>query len=330
MYKLTKKLIKKSNDAFLISLEVFNKPTFSYRTESFSFLFTNAWELLLKAYIYQENKGKKLSIFRRKRRNVKRESISLDECLNRVFLDSLNPVRKNIEFISDIRNEAAHLIVQELDPYFSRTFQAGVLNYINYLKKWFNIDLGKKFNPGLISLISDSTIISDIKTIKSKHNKEDFKSILEWISKYNNLEKLGTEGALSIKYTIAITKNPKNADYIISSGSSGKKEVIILNKPKDPDITHPYKRTFVLAEIKSRIPKDIKFSPHSFQAYLFVKGYRKSNNIYYWHSKVSETSQFSMKLIDEIVQAINKNPKNVEKWNFQYRQHLNLSRKKQI
>jgi len=46
--RLTKKLLDKSQIAFLLSLELYNKPTISYRTEAFSIFFTNAWELLLK------------------------------------------------------------------------------------------------------------------------------------------------------------------------------------------------------------------------------------------------------------------------------------------
>lgn len=46
--RLTKKLLDKSQIALLLSLELYNKLTISYRTEAFSIFFTNAWELLLK------------------------------------------------------------------------------------------------------------------------------------------------------------------------------------------------------------------------------------------------------------------------------------------
>jgi len=97
MRKLTKKLLKKSKESFLLALENFNKPTYGYRTETFSILFTNACELLLKTYIFETSGGKKLSIFRRKKRKQKRESLTIDECLNRVFLSNTDPIRRNIE-----------------------------------------------------------------------------------------------------------------------------------------------------------------------------------------------------------------------------------------
>ena len=43
------RLVNKSIEAFLMGLEVYNKPTIKYRVEGFSFFIVNAWELLLKA-----------------------------------------------------------------------------------------------------------------------------------------------------------------------------------------------------------------------------------------------------------------------------------------
>ncbi len=44
-----RRLIEKSIEAFILSLEIYNKPTIKYRVEGFSFFIVNAWELMLKA-----------------------------------------------------------------------------------------------------------------------------------------------------------------------------------------------------------------------------------------------------------------------------------------
>ena len=44
-------LLSKSEEAYLMSIEIINKPTINYRTEGFCFFICNAWELLLKALI---------------------------------------------------------------------------------------------------------------------------------------------------------------------------------------------------------------------------------------------------------------------------------------
>lgn len=320
--KLSNNLIQKSTDAFLLSLELYNKPTIRYRAESFSMLFSNAWELLLKAYLFEQAKGKRLSIFRRKRRKQKRESISLDECLNRVFNNNNDPVKKNVEYISEIRNEASHLVIPELDPFFSRVFQAGINNYVKNLFAWFSVDINAKLNPGLVSLITDKDRISDVTLLKGKYPKEDFESIVGWIDRYNNLTKLGEQAALTIRHTVAIVKNPSKADYVISSGQTGKAGAVIIEKTKSPDITHPYNRKTAIVQIRSRIARDVKFTEYDFEAFVFVKGYKKTNNEYYYKGKFSGSGQYSEKFIDGFVQSITGDIKALDQWRSQYRQHI--------
>ena len=55
------RLVNKSIEAFILGLEIYNKPTIRYRVEGFSFFVVNAWELMLKAEML--NRG--LSIFYR-------------------------------------------------------------------------------------------------------------------------------------------------------------------------------------------------------------------------------------------------------------------------
>ena len=49
MKSRSRTLADKSIDAMLAAIEVYNKPTFAYREESFAILAINSWELLLKA-----------------------------------------------------------------------------------------------------------------------------------------------------------------------------------------------------------------------------------------------------------------------------------------
>ena len=51
-------LLEKSIQAILSAIELYNKPVFSYREESFSILMVNAWELLLKARVLNLSNNK--------------------------------------------------------------------------------------------------------------------------------------------------------------------------------------------------------------------------------------------------------------------------------
>lgn len=327
MRKFSKNLVNKSTDAFILAIEMFNKPTINYRTEAFSVFFSNAWELLLKAYLVESNKGKRSIIYYKKERGKRHKSISIEDCLRIVFTDNNSPIRRNIEYIASIRNEATHLIIAELDPFFSRAFQSGVFNYINQINTWFSIDLNLRFNPGFLSLITDRDLLSDTLQLKGKYSKNDLEGIMYWIREFNELSKLGESATISINHTIAIVKNPKNADYVISAGGTGRKNAVVIEKIKDPNITHTYNRTTAIEEIKGRISNSFTFTEYDFEAYVFVKGYKKNNNEYFWKGKYSGAGQYSQKFIDEYIQALNNDPNNIKNWRKQYGKYL--KRKKQ-
>lgn len=48
------RLIDKAKEAFVMSIEIYNKPSIRYRLEGFSFFICNAWELMLKAYMIKK------------------------------------------------------------------------------------------------------------------------------------------------------------------------------------------------------------------------------------------------------------------------------------
>lgn len=57
LIQLQEKLVNKSIEAFLLALEIYNKPTIKYRAEGFSFFICNAWELMLKAELLRRNES---------------------------------------------------------------------------------------------------------------------------------------------------------------------------------------------------------------------------------------------------------------------------------
>ena len=41
--------VRKSQEAFLLAIEIYNKPTIKYRLEGFSFFICNSWEFVIKS-----------------------------------------------------------------------------------------------------------------------------------------------------------------------------------------------------------------------------------------------------------------------------------------
>jgi hypothetical protein len=58
------RLLQNAEAALISAIEIYNKPTFAYREETFAILALNAWELLLKAKLLEikENKSSCLYI----------------------------------------------------------------------------------------------------------------------------------------------------------------------------------------------------------------------------------------------------------------------------
>ena len=46
MQELEDRLLNKSQEAFILAIELYNKPTIKYRVEGFSLFICNAWEFL--------------------------------------------------------------------------------------------------------------------------------------------------------------------------------------------------------------------------------------------------------------------------------------------
>lgn len=79
-----KKIVDKSFDAFLISIENYNKPHLKNKVEVFAILIINAWELLLKAKIIKDS-GDSKSIFKHVK-GKEEYTISVEECVKKYIV----------------------------------------------------------------------------------------------------------------------------------------------------------------------------------------------------------------------------------------------------
>ena len=320
--KLSRQLLNKSENAFLLALEIYNKPTVEYRLESFCILFINAWELLLKAKIIEDTKNSK-SIFIKGSRL--RETIGFSEALGRVFTDINSPVRKNLEDINELRNTSTHLIIPEYEAIYAGLFQQGVLNYVSYLKNWFDRDI--QITPRLLTIAFEYQP-TDVKkiTIKDKYNKMLATVFLERQESILNTIKQFPKGySIPIDSKLALVKNPKNADITLSLGKKADKEALLVHVPKDHDKTHPYllgKGKKPKEETVLFILKEKGFDLNSFDLQA-INYYEKINEEtrpdFVYKSKVAHSSpQYSPEYVDFIMKNITTNPSYLEKARSKY------------
>ena len=166
MKSRARQILDKSIDAIIAAIEVYNKPSFSYREEAFSILAVNAWELLLKARILQldgnrisaiieyERRKKadgKLSdkLYRKKNRAGNHSSIGLFKAYSKLvneYGDSIESiVLKNLEIITEIRDNAIHFLNKdfELKKKVHEIGTANLKNYLHLVRQWFGVDLSQ-------------------------------------------------------------------------------------------------------------------------------------------------------------------------------------------
>jgi len=157
---LSADLAAKSVQAAVAAIEIYNKPSFSYREEAFSLLMTNAWELLLKAKWLAENgeaieslyemvKDKSGSQKPKENRSGNPVSVGLTYLAAAMVADKNFGLEKaaqeNLLALIEIRDNAAHLINKDL--YITRRVQeigtASLRNYLLLASDWFKLDLSQ-------------------------------------------------------------------------------------------------------------------------------------------------------------------------------------------
>jgi len=137
-------LVKKSREAALAAVQIFNNPAITFKSEIYIVMMVIAWTYLLHAYY----RGKKveyrhhdnLANGRKKFHTTAKGAHKyweLERCLN--FAQS--PIDKdsanNLRFLIALRHEIEHQMTTRIDNLLSARFQACCLNYNEYIKKLF-------------------------------------------------------------------------------------------------------------------------------------------------------------------------------------------------
>lgn len=305
MRRLSRQLLEKSQEAFVLAIEIYNKPTIRHRVEAFSFLFVNAWELLLKAHIIEDGPRRSVrSIFYPgERGEAEDRSLTLDDCLVKVFPDEANGIRRNVECVEKLRNAATHLVVPEVEQWYVGVFQAGIYNYVKLLRSWFEVDVTARVTPSMLTLVFDS-VLTDPAVLRRRYGKE----VLEFVEQQRNrlLDETSAtvdpEFAVVIRHEVVVAGKGANADAALAltpdAALPGNMIPIPVAKPLEG--SHPYLARDVVAKVKEALP-DISLSQTGFLAVIDKLGFKKGNNQYHHHVPRTNTHFYSLACVDRIV-----------------------------
>lgn len=315
MENIQEKLIEKSQEAFCLAIELYNKPTIKYRVEGFSLFICNAWELMLKAHMI--NAFGETSIYHK---DNPQRTLSLENCVQKVFTNNKDPLRINLEKIIELRNTSTHFITEEYEMIYVPLFQSCILNYNEKMMTFHNVDMTAIIPQNFLSL-SVSMKALDESAIIAKYPEEiatkllnTNTSILETISTNND------KFAIRIEHYHYITKDKDKATSFVGIDNSADAKVKIIKELKDPNTTHKYSSTSCVNEIVARLNRlgislkynneKKKFNAYHFNLFCKYYGIKDNPKLCYQH-QLTHTYGYSIQTIDFIVNEIKKDPENI-------------------
>lgn len=325
MENLDKRLVNKSIEAFIMGLEIYNKPTIHYRVEGFSFFICNAWELMLKAHLVK-TVGEHAIYFQG---NPDR-TISLKNSIKQVFTNEKDPLRSNLEKIIELRNISTHFITEDYEMIYAPLFQACIFNYIEKMSLFHQIDITEFVTQTFLSLVIKENDL-DPTLIRAKYSTETAEKLLSTKAEISELEKQNNPSfSVEINHNFYITKKVNDADATIRIAKDGEVPVQIIKEQRDPSNTHNYSQKNAVAEINKIIKREkIPFSYTDISAkktrdnfttgdfQLFLKFYdMKINERYVYEHIIGNNRQYSYAraTIDFIIGEIKKDPENIIKY----------------
>lgn len=201
-------LYEKSIAACISAIEIYNKPDFKYREETFSILMINSWEILFKAKLVKDNPRNSKILYvtepckkkdgTKHKKNVQIKKSRSGNPMTVELLKSIELVDKkangglskalkdNIEALCEIRDTSIHFIHdnKDLSKVVMELGTASLRNYIKVSKDWFDKDLSK-YNFYLMPIAFFSTL-EDISIVTTSNKDLETEKILNYINEISN------------------------------------------------------------------------------------------------------------------------------------------------
>lgn len=315
MEKLVDCLIEKSKEAFSMAIEIYNKPTIKYRVEGFSMFICNAWELMLKAHMIK--KFGDSSIYYKDNPN---RTLSLENCIQKVFTNNKDPLRLNLEKIIELRNTSTHFITEEYEMVYVPLFQSCVLNFNEKMMAFHCIDMTNIIPQNFLTLSVSMKALNETEII-AKYPEEIATKLIDANNNISeNIDQNNDKFAIKIEHYHFITKNKDKATSFVGIDNSSDAKVKIVKELKDPNTTHKYSSTSCVNEIRARLKRqhialkynneEKDFNSYHFNLFCKYYGIKENPKLCYQH-QLTHTYGYSIQTIDFIVEEIKKDPENI-------------------
>ena len=316
--KLEERLLEKSKEAFCMAIELYNKPTIRYRIEGFAIFICNAWELMLKAHMLKSMGNK--SIYYPDNPN---RTLTLENCIQRIFTNNKDPLRKNLEKIIELRNTSTHFITEDYEMVYVPLFQACILNFNEKMMTFHNIDMTTIIPQNFLSLSVSMKALSETEII-AKYPEEIANKILDMKNKIDelSLENNSAKFAIHIEHYHYITKHKEQATSTVKIDNSADPSIKIVKELKDPNNTHGLTAKACISKIRERLSKEkielfyngntVKFTSFHFTNFCKHFSIKENGRFCYVHKQFSTPQySYSLQAVEFIFDELKKDPENI-------------------
>lgn len=135
VFSVKEELLKKSREAALAAVQIFNNPNVTFKSETYIVLMNIAWTYLLHAHYRAKKVDYRYSTQGAKRKHYDHTKNGafkyweLERCLNDDRCPLEGEVIQNLKFLIGLRHEIEHQMTTRIDDLLSARFQACCINY---------------------------------------------------------------------------------------------------------------------------------------------------------------------------------------------------------
>ena len=239
-------LVKKARESVLLAIDIYNRPTASFKSEGFIVMIIIAFTSLLHAifekkgidYYHKDKNGNLVKI------DNDNKAWELSDCL-KVFYKNINsPEKINLEFLIKLRNKIEHRYAPDIDNLILGECQSALLNFDELIVKEFGVNFAIK---DVLSIPLQTANIRNNKNleVQKKLQKNHYEEIKEFVDTYRN----GVEDEVFIdpKYSFKVFLIPKIGNHIKSSDLALE---FVHFDPTKPEEMELYKKQIALLKEK--------------------------------------------------------------------------------
>ncbi len=269
-----KDLLVKARDSALLAVETYNRPSASFRVHAYVVLMQIAWTAALLAH-FEKKRVKPYYRTKSGHRFVKvgdaPKRWDLSECTRRFWGDEASPVRRNLEFMTELRNRTEHSDLPELNSAVFGECQALLNNFEEFVTANFGERWSLPHNLVIPLQLSGPPSPESLAALR-RSTRPDRRNILDWIGAFRSTLADDVWQNERYSFRILLLPNVKNnpsrdslAVEFVKSEPGKESEfaqaVVILKERRVPVVNEGgLKPSEVVARVNAKLPSPLKLS----------------------------------------------------------------------